>query len=694
MVVGFALAVAPGCAKAKAYKPGDLKVGNELSCAASDFQGARGEIPRLQLVSTCSRFAGYLVASLSATGFNGGMRSGDSAGAVATGLAEDAGASPASYSKTNVQEAGVDEPDLVKTDGNYLYLVSGTDLVILKSWPPTALATVAKVPIADWPQALLLEGDRVAVLSQRTPQGADEKGATGSPAQTRPFTPTTRVTLVNVSDRAKPAVERTVDLEMWYQDARLIRGRLVVVGESSLPLPSLDTEPSGEVSVGTPGSVDGGTPTVVAAAADADRRALLGAAVARTRFEQWIPSLDDSLAPGRRLVVKDFGDLYMPTVVGSTGILALVSLDLTHPGAELKSTALVSSGGLVYASSDSLFVSYTSGQWLWLGAPDGVVSSDMGWSRQATSIQKFAFNSIGVPNYAGAATVPGWVGNAYQMSEYQGYLRVVSSAGPQNALTVLGPTESGDLTAVGSVASFAPDESVMGARFLGDRAYVSTYHWVWMRDPFFTFDLADPRHPKLVGALEMPGYSAYLQPLDGEHVLALGMFAATMGDPVTSVQVQVFDVSDFAHPVTSDQFVIDTGDGRSFSEALGSTHAMTWYPEEKIFAFPVSVWSGDWTSAFNGLVAFRIDAAAGIVKLGQIDHRTFDPSGADWYATDVRRGVFMTGGDGATYAYTISNIGVAVNATSDWSRILGRETLPFNTQVAYGFPGDVRAMGR
>jgi uncharacterized secreted protein with C-terminal beta-propeller domain len=292
-----------------------------------------------------------------------------------------------------------------------------------------------------------------------------------------------------------------------------------------------------------------------------------------------------------------------------------------------------------------------------------------------TSIQSFRLNAEAIPTYAGAGTVPGWISSPFWMSEYKGNYRVASTGMNANYLTVLKPPGAGELDVIGKVWGFAPGESITGSRFVGDKAYIATYFMVLMKDPFFTFDLADATNPKLVGALDMPGFTQYIHPLSDEKVLGLGMFAEQMGDPVTAVQAQVFDVSDFANPITAHQFVIATGDGRSFSEALSSHHAFTYYEPEKAFAFPVSIWDGSWNTAFNGLVVLRYDMTAGFSEIGRVNHQAYVDEYQWWYG-DVRRSIFMTGDDGATYLYTISNGAVVVHQLSGLDAPLAWESLP------------------
>lgn len=664
-VVLFGLLVAlAGCAKASKDKSGRLAINERLDCPPTSFHAGNDDVPRLRPAESCPKFAGYLIAALTQQAVYGGVRGGFFDGGVgavlegdAVATADDSGG-PANFNKTNVQEAGVDEADFVKTDGKHIYLLHGNKLRILKSWPPTEMTVVSSLAIAGYPTAMLLYEGRLAILAAGGGVAVDSIAgdvlAGDSVAEEAAPEFPTQLTIVNVADPKAPVVERTVGMEMSVIDARLVNGRILVAGNTVL-----STNPLA-------GVVYRDQPVT-----EADRPAVartIAQAVTQTTYGDWLPEMLDSARGERELMVDSFDALYVPTVTGSVGATAIVSLDLGHEGAALNKVVLASEGAMLYANADALYLMYSDRWWWWGGGEPGL----------RTYLHRMRLNEEAVPHYTGSVTVPGWIDSPFWVSEHAEALRVVSGIAGRNFLHTFDVAGDGDPASLAAIAGFGKDEAITGVRFIGPRAYVST---ALMRtvnifnDPFFTFDLADPAAPKLRGALEMPGYTAYIHPLDDDHVLAVGMFAASMADPVTAVQVQVFDVSDFAHPVTAAQHVFTVGvDGAAFSDALNDHHAFTFYEPKGIFTLPLQAFDGSWATAFNGLAAMHVGADASLTELGRVDHYAFNAG--NYWASNVRRSVVMQGDDGEVFLYSISDKGVIVSKVDDALTTIGSVELP------------------
>lgn len=634
IVIAVALGVG-ACARPASDVPSDRpRVGVPLTCAPSPFVPDLHGIPRFQEARSCERYVGYLIAAIVHQRFR-------SSSGVSIQDAYAGADAPKGYTTTNVQEAGVDEGDFLKTDGTHFFLLHGNTLQVLESWPAKALSRVAGIEIEGSPLSMVLHEHRLAIVSS---VGGDSVRYNWM-AIGRPFAPHSRLTVVDVSDPTKPIIERTIDMEAAFNELRMVNGRALVIGSRAVSLMRMDelvTQPTDERGY----------------------RDAIGRAITTTTFDEWLPSMLDSVTGERELMVDSFDAMYLPTVTGTVGIQAVVSVDLGHPASQVGKVALVSDSSLVYVATDALYVGYTD-RWWW-----GDFSSPR------TYLHRMRLDGEALPRYTGSVVVYGSVASPFWMSEHKGHLRVVSD-GNGNRLQVYALADDADPDLVGAVTGFAPREDVTGVRFFGARAFVSTLLRVEAADPFFTFDLADPKEPKLVGALEMPGYTSYIHPLDDEHVLALGMFAASMGDPVTSVQTQIFDVSDFAHPVTADQYVVatGTGDGQTLSQALRDHHAFTYYEPLGIFAFPVSAYDSDWKPIFDGVVAMRVGSGSTLTELGRVDHHQYALKNDPWWS-HVRRTTVIEGNDGAAYLYTFSNGAVMVHALGNLAAPIAVAVLP------------------
>lgn len=631
-------------------------LGGRLNCTPSGFHAAADDIPRLQPSENCPKYVGYLIAALTqsrgyfrfsdtADSATSELTFGDTSGSGLTSVLS-TGSGPAGYSKTNVQEAGIDEADFVKTDGKHIYLLHGNALKVLKSWPPTELSVLSTLTLEGAPQAMLLFEKRIAVVSQ-----VGMSTGVGSGEGLPEFLPSTRISIVNVGKPAAPTIERTIDMEITYLDARLVDGRALIAGRAAMASPDIVVPDEARDDPAT-------------------LRSVIAQAVTQTTFDDWLPTMLDSATGERELLLNDFDSLYVPTVTGTVGATAVVSFDLAHGGAALNKVVLAAEGGELYANADALYVTFSNRWWWWGGwGPGGDAIS---------YVHRLRLNAEAIPHYTGSVTVPGWLANPFWMSEYDKHLRVVTAAGGVNRLRTFSVAGNGDPELLAEIKGFAPQETVTGVRFMGPRAYVSTaiIRVNFIKDPFFTFDLGDPAAPKLKGALEMPGYTTYIHPLSDDYVLAVGMFAEAMGEPVTAVQVQVFDVRDFANPITASQHVFTVGDtGISFSEALDNHLAFTFYEPQGIFALPLADFSGSWSTAFNGLAALRVGADASLTELGRIDHFSLAPS-SDWWGSNVRRSIVMEGTDEKVYLYSISANGLIANDIADFSTAVGRVKLP------------------
>jgi hypothetical protein len=481
------------------------------------------------------------------------------------------------FSTTNVQEAGIDEPDVVKTDGKVVYAaVEGALRVVdVTGDAPRVVATLA-LPDDTTAHDLLLRGPRLLVLS-------------GAGSQTT-------LTEVDVSDPAAPKVARTMDVPGQYVDARMTGGtaRIVV---SATPEVVADDVPADAVR----------TPE----GAPADRDAALAHAPLRT----FVPATTiRSRITGRtyRRGVVPCDDVRRPDVFSGLSLLTVLTVDLDKGLYNVDRDAVMAGAQTVYGSGTSLYV---ASQKYVRGLDD---ATDVP-PRFTTEIHRFAAGDDGSTTYAGSGAVPGFVLNSYAMSEQDGALRVASTDEPQwlpegrqatpaqSSVTVLKPGPSGALSQVGQVSGLGQGERIYAVRFAGATGYVVTFRQV---DPLYTLDLADPAKPRVVGELKIPGYSAYLHPLGDGLLLGIGQ-EADDGGRVQGTQVSVFDVSDLAHPKRVQHLVY----GNAGSAAEVDPHAFLWWAPTRTAILPL------WTPDFDGAVGLRASATE-LREIGRVSPGT------------------------------------------------------------------------
>ncbi|HLX89667.1 MAG TPA: beta-propeller domain-containing protein, partial [Acidimicrobiales bacterium] len=450
-----------------------------------------------------------------------------SAGTASSGAAASTDSTP-SFSSTNVQEAGVDEPDLAKTDGNLLVALRRNDSSLQVAEVGATPKLRGSLPLSSVVEAtgLFLVGTDAVVLgaapqSAPVPQplsgttsnsSSSSSGSDGLTAPIESYTPSTVVAVVSLADPDHPAVVRTFDVQGTEVDARLIAGHIEVVVTSAPTLPFVAPSSSS---------------APAQAAALADNKAI----IQMSQPSDWLPSVTSE--PSGVSQTTACTAAMHPVVASGLGTVSVVPIDpsATQPGPE---ATIVGDASTVYASATSLYVATTawtapSSPPVATGAPSatGIAAPVPVPSEQppaSTDIHGFDLANPGAPVYVGSAEVDGTLIGQYAMSEYEGYLRVATTVGSatpppnegvapttasDNRVTILQP-QGGSLVTVGTVSGLGSGEKIYAVRFIGPLGYVVTFR---QTDPLYVLDLHDPHSPQLAGQLELTGYSSFLQPV-------------------------------------------------------------------------------------------------------------------------------------------------------------------------------------
>jgi uncharacterized secreted protein with C-terminal beta-propeller domain len=464
------------------------------------------------------------------------------------------------YSGTNVQETGVDEPDLLKTNGNTLFTVSGNQLesVDVTGKPPRLLDTL-KLSNGWSTNDLLLSGTHLLVLS-RGGYWIDPLPAMTA-RMIAPVATQSVLTEIDVSDPSSLKVVKTLTLDGSYVDARQVGTTVRVISSQSLPV---------EVPWVTP------SPTTTAAAATVRNKAVL----ASSRVKAWLPTYHLGKQAARPLV--QCRDVRRPPVFSGLGMLTVTTIDLAKGLDPVNSTGVMTDGRIVYASPTSLYVATES----WASRPLPATPQDAP-PEVSTLIHAFDISDQSKTTYLGSGSVPGYLLSQWSLSDFQGVLRVVSTDTPawwgdasgdsQSFLTTF-RAGAGKLSQVGQLGGLGQGERVYAVRFIGNDAYVVTFKQV---DPLHTIDVSDPAHPKLLGMLTIPGYSAYLHPIGDNLLLGIGQDVGANNEP-TGTQISLFDVSDLAHPTR----IAHASLGQGWSAAESDHHAFLYWPATGLVMVP------------------------------------------------------------------------------------------------------------
>jgi uncharacterized secreted protein with C-terminal beta-propeller domain len=497
--------------------------------------------------------------------------------AAPTVTAGEAKAAP-TFSSTNVQEAGVDEPDIVKTDGRrVLTIVNGRlNALDVTGAEPKLVGSLELA--GDGGHQMLIRGDRVLVMTTSYGGG----GIVSDSAFAPEFRTTTAlISEIDVSNPAAMTVRRTMTLDGAFVDARLHGGTARVVVVSS-PDP---VAPRAISSTGVRRFVP---------------RTTLRSAVSGRTF--------------RRSVVPCSGVRH-PRTFSGLDLLTVLTIDLDKGLFNVDRDAVMAGAQTVYGSPTGLYVA--SQRYVEALEEGRVVPSAM-----RTQIHRFDASKEGVTTYAGSGSVSGFVLNQYSLSEHEGALRVASTEEPawfegtqqgesESFVTVLGAPGNA-LETLGRVGGLGKGERIYAVRFVGDKGYVVTFRQV---DPLYTLDLSDKNNPKVLGELKILGYSAYLHPVSDDLLLGVGVDATEQGRRL-GTQLSLFDVSDLRKPVRRAQASLGAN---STTTAEFDPHAFLYWNPTRLAVIPLTVYGLDGKEGFDGAIGFRVGTAS-LAEAGRVSH--------------------------------------------------------------------------
>lgn len=473
------------------------------------------------------------------------------------------------YSSTNVQVEGVDEDDVVKTDGEYIYKLNNNKIVIVKASPESMqVASSIDIPKDYNVRGLYLYGKYLISMGEMFSKNDV----------------TTKAVMYDISNKGNISKVRELEVSGSYVSSRMTGGRLYVVANKNINMSLLE---------------DG-----------SDIK----------------PYYIDSVVNTKPITVNYDSIKYMPEAV-EPNFINMASLNLNNIDEKVVVESFLGSGRSIYASDKNIYVAgvklkesaagkvYTEIYKFELDAA-GVKLAGQG-EVPGTVLNQFSMDEA--DGYFRIATNEGG-GVLYMQRDLKAPAN--SGGGLRNNLYVL----DGNMNIKGKIEGIAPGERIYSVRFMGDRAYMVTFK---LMDPFFVIDLKNPDTPKILGELKIPGFSNYLQPYDENHILGLGYDTRLVEEGGTEraqtlgMKLALFDVSDVKNPVQ--QFTVSIGGRGTSSEALNNHKALLFSKEKGIIAFPVTEMSydektGALNNFFQGAYVYNLDLNNGFTLKGKITH--------------------------------------------------------------------------
>lgn len=510
---------------------------------------------------------------------------------TASGSAPMEAASEANVSETNVQVQGVDEADLVKTDGTYIYQASENNIMIIKGVPADKMSIHAKIEFDGTfhPAELYLHNNSLVVIGHSYMEPSSHGSSTphSGRVEIMPMMGEgTKAVIYDISDPASPKKSREILLEGSYSSSRITGGFLYMVTSQHPPIWILEETPEADL---------------------------------RPRYMD--SAEDNDLKP------VDYTDIrYFP---GSpeTNYLMIAAVNLEKQDEKAAISTYLGSSGSMYMSKEHLYIGvaeYGVRGPAMLGVPAGNTNTDL---------YKFSIDGTDV-TFQRSVKIPGTILNQFSMDEYNGHFRVATTIGnswdeaKQSTNTLFIFNEK--LEKVGELDQLAKGERIYSARFMKDRIYLVTFK---QTDPLFVIDAKDPAAPKVLGELKIPGFSNYLHPYDDNHLIGFGYETKISqhgpGFIRDGVKISVFDVSDVSKP--KEKFKEIIGSSSTYSPLNHDHKALLFDKERNLFAFPVHVFERKGQSdleeeVFQGAYVYHLDMKDGL----RLDQRISHLEGKTW----------------------------------------------------------------
>ena len=515
------------------------------------------------------------------------------------------------YSETNIQVEGVDEPDIVKTDGKYLYVLTGNEVVILRAYPGINAEVVSRIQLDYYPSGLYVTDSRLVIVGTQYYWGQHIWDS-------RPYYSGASVLVYDIASKSNPELILNVTTEGYYLNSRLIGDHVYMA----------------------------------------------------VTYYMWYWYDEDeirlpvTIQNGVTKQIRPWDIYYWADPANSYTLTSILSVNVEDSTVNQK-VYLTDAGHVMYVSMDYVYLAKPH----IVATPAAFVSSS-DWFPN-TVVHKIAINE-GRISYVASGIVPGWVLNQFSMDEHKGYFRIATTVGSwwwgrddsKNNVYVLNQ----DMETVGKLEGLAPGETIYSARFFGNRCYLVTFKKI---DPFFVIDLRNPESPKVLGKLKIPGFSTYLHPYDENHVIGIGKNADDQGNFAwfQGLKMSLFDVTNVYRP--KEVAKIDIGDRGTSSEALYDHKAFLFDRSRDLLIIPIQLHEVDeskypgeipsWAYGefvMQGAFIFSLNIEDGFELRGTISHMNYDPNDPYTYGWDsfVRRSLYIEDN-----LYTVSNTMVKIN---------------------------------
>lgn len=514
-------------------------------------------------------------------------------------------------SNTNNQVEGVEEGDIIKNDGKYIYVKTNSNIKIIDSDPksPSIVSEVSVPENMDISEIFITES-KLVIIGQNNYFHIDKQPEESMKIGIMPpryYDNRCNVLIYNIEKKEKPVLEREYLFDGSYSSGRTIDNNLYLVTSKYI---NIGYDIYNKEKTGIP-----------------------------------LPSYTDCIKNEKTEIGYD-KIKYFPNYIDSKYILT-VGINLKDEKSKPDVDVYLGSTESIYVSADSLYTTVTDFSYDSSVKPLELYNPVY---KVNTVIYKFKLQN-GSISPEGQGEVPGTIINQFSMDEHKDMLRIATTTGEvwqtgqnesKNNVYILNK----DLNIAGKLEGLAPGERIYSTRFMGDKVYMVTFKQV---DPLYVIDTSNPAKPEVLGFLKIPGYSTYLHPVDETHVLGFGYDTEENswgGTSTAGLKVSLFDVTNVKKPKEISTDII--GKSGTYSELLYNHKALMFSLNKGIMAFPVTVTGDNYSTDFVGAYVYNV-STTGIklnTKISHMENIKNGYTGGD----EIRRIIYI--GD---YLYTFSD---------------------------------------
>ncbi|WP_164669502.1 beta-propeller domain-containing protein [Virgibacillus doumboii] len=518
---------------------------------------------------------------------------------VGDGAAMDTASSSVEASATNVQVAGIDEGDMIKTDGDYVYFSRGSDVVITSVEKTNSQVASTISPENFRTEELYLQNNLLVMIGHTSKPIRKKQTAKSADSERLPMhRPQTSVFIYDVEDRKNPEKVREITFEGSLNASRLMDGHLYLIANQHPPFRIMEE-----------------------GLENTDIR----------------PFVKDTAVSNKAKPIN-FDSMYFFPESDDENFLLLGSIDLNNLDEKVKIESYLGASNQMYMSKNHIYIAVNKYNYQSGNDSDSTAEIAIARPPANTEINQFKIND-GKITYHASAIVKGTLINQFAMDERNGIFHVATTKGSmwndEQPSTNNLYTYDLQMNPVGALEGLAEGERIYSVRFMEEVAYMVTFKQV---DPLFVIDLKNPEKPTVRGKLKIPGFSNYLHPLDEDHVIGFGQNTKLVEtehskEPrvrIDGLKISVFDVSDPTKPKEEYSEII--GRGHSYTQLNHDHNVLYNHPEKNLFGFPATLFEtktvqkGDATYeepsfVFEGAFLYNITPENGIEIKDTITHQ-------------------------------------------------------------------------